>query len=635
LLGAFGIVVVLMITVGLFALTRLGSDNAHLGQLATHVVPSTRTVGDVNALMNKYRQDQLHYIVARPSERPGAAGIAGELSQDVSRMHDLLASYDSAGLVSSATDRGLHDSFRVSFAQYVTTTAPFRGLAQQGHLHQASTLIAEGEGNYQYNRLISLITTWLDEKVSSANAGAAVASSGYHAGVALILALLALAVALAVGVALLLARRVTRAVRAIGQAAAAIFKGEIVPIVEVSSRDELGDLALNFDGLVEYLRGTVAVAEAIAGGDLDVEVRPAGEHDALGHALVAMTESLRGVHRDLRASEENLRAVAHLARGLPSHENPRQAICKAAREIAHADTVQLWEADAEQTHLRITAAVGVQLSPDLRIEIDGETSGAAIAYRSCQRRMVFDARAPGAAVSVRMRELLGAASVLYDPVMGADGALGVLVVIWETAITETQDRDIEAVGLLAAEAAVAIERAELTAQLRSLARKDALTGLDNRRVWDEEFPDALQHADRSSDPLCVAIADLDNFKSFNDAHGHQVGDRLLRSAADAWSACLRGTDLLARYGGEEFAFVLYDTDLPTAARVLDRLRLKTPEGQTCSIGLAEWDRSESPAALLARADSLVYQAKAAGRNQVMFAAASGYSELPLQDGVLS
>jgi diguanylate cyclase (GGDEF)-like protein len=618
LLGAFGVMIVLMLVGGLFAVDRLGQDNRQLSHLATTVVPGTRTVGDVNALMNKYRKDQLHYILARPADRPGAAGISGDLSGDVSSIGELLGSYQSSGLLSGPVDRRLLISFRSDFARYVTITAPFQALADAGQVLRAGEVIGDGAGDAEYNQLKSIIERWLNEKLASANAAASAGRSGYHASVALILALLAAGVVVALGVAIVLANRITRAVRAIGQAASAISEGQLVPAAAVFSRDELGDLAQNFDGLVAYLSNTVAVAQAIADGDIDSDPCPTGEHDTLGHALVTMTQSLRRVRHDLLASEDNLRTVARVARGLPNHDNPRQAICDAAREIAHADIVQLWEPDGH-AHLTVTAMAGAQISPELRVAIDGETSGTVIAYQSRQRRVVLDTHARGAAVSVRIRELLGVASALYEPVLGHNDTLGVLVVLWKTAITDTQDREVEAVGLLAAEAAVAIQRADLTAQLTSLARKDPLTGLDNRRVWDEEFPCALRRAHRSREPVCVAIADLDHFKAFNDGHGHQAGDQLLRAVARSWQSCLRDTDLLARYGGEEFAIILPNANLHQAAQVLDRLRQATPDEQTCSIGLAEWDGTESAHALLARADTHVYEAKTAGRNRVAVA----------------
>jgi diguanylate cyclase (GGDEF)-like protein len=115
-------------------------------------------------------------------------------------------------------------------------------------------------------------------------------------------------------------------------------------------------------------------------------------------------------------------------------------------------------------------------------------------------------------------------------------------------------------------------------------------------------------------PVCVALIDLDRFKAFNDQHGHQAGDRLLKAAAAAWQDRLRKTDLLVRYGGEEFAVLLPDCELQDATIIADRLLKAQPEG-TCSIGLAAWDGAETELELVARADQALYAAKEGGRNR--------------------
>ena len=121
-------------------------------------------------------------------------------------------------------------------------------------------------------------------------------------------------------------------------------------------------------------------------------------------------------------------------------------------------------------------------------------------------------------------------------------------------------------GVISAEAAVAIERAALLDRLERMARTDELTGLTNRRAWDLELARELVRADRDDAPLAIAMLDLDRFKDYNDRLGHQAGDRLLKEAAGAWRGVLRETDLLARYGGEEFAIALPGCDRETARR---------------------------------------------------------------------
>jgi diguanylate cyclase (GGDEF)-like protein len=155
------------------------------------------------------------------------------------------------------------------------------------------------------------------------------------------------------------------------------------------------------------------------------------------------------------------------------------------------------------------------------------------------------------------------------------------------------------------------------AQLERLAQHDPLTGAANRRAWDRALPVEMDRARRAGTPLAVALLDLDHFKRFNDTYGHQAGDQLLRSATDAWRSLLRSTDLLARYGGEEFAVLLPSSTLGEAVEILDRLRLATPLAQTFSAGVALWHGDEASDQLVARADKALYQAKQAGRNQVL------------------
>jgi diguanylate cyclase (GGDEF)-like protein len=168
--------------------------------------------------------------------------------------------------------------------------------------------------------------------------------------------------------------------------------------------------------------------------------------------------------------------------------------------------------------------------------------------------------------------------------------------------------------LLAALLWLLAELAALYREVGRLARTDSLTGVANRRAWDEELPRELARAARSGEPLCLALLDLDHFKDYNDRHGHQAGDRLLKASAAAWQGKLRKTDLLARYGGEEFAVLLPDCGLDNAMEISERLRTAQPE-VTCSIGVAAWDRREPAAELVDRADRALYAAKASGRDR--------------------
>ena len=156
-------------------------------------------------------------------------------------------------------------------------------------------------------------------------------------------------------------------------------------------------------------------------------------------------------------------------------------------------------------------------------------------------------------------------------------------------------------------------------QLAALARSDGLTGVPNRRTLDHELSRACQSARDNHTLLTVAIIDLDRFKQYNDTHGHQAGDLLLREATAAWVDILNPDEILARYGGEEFV-VLFPGQSATQARarVLALLRA-TPAGQTFSAGVATWDPETDPSAVLSGADIAMYNAKSQGRNRVCLA----------------
>jgi diguanylate cyclase (GGDEF)-like protein len=152
--------------------------------------------------------------------------------------------------------------------------------------------------------------------------------------------------------------------------------------------------------------------------------------------------------------------------------------------------------------------------------------------------------------------------------------------------------------------------------VRELSRRDELTGLPNRRGWNDELPRALENARRDGVRVSVALLDLDHFKRFNDSYGHPAGDRLLKEASAAWFEALRQGDTLARWGGEEFIVLLPRADAPASTAVLQRALDVTPLGQTFSAGVATWDGVETSDDLIARADAALYQAKAAGRNRI-------------------
>jgi CHASE3 domain sensor protein len=218
LLAAFGAVVGLMVTLGLFAVARLDSDNRHLRELGSVVVPSTRVVGDVSALVNTYRKDQLHYVMATPADRAlGAPGsIQGDINGDLLKLDAALGTYRRSGLVEDATDGQLLNEFDRAFRRYETLTAAFKPLADAGSSQAAANVIGTGAGDAQWDALKSIARAWEDHKVATARAASRASHTSDRNGVRLILILLAVALFVAVLIAVLMARKTKRAVRAVG-----------------------------------------------------------------------------------------------------------------------------------------------------------------------------------------------------------------------------------------------------------------------------------------------------------------------------------------------------------------------------------------------------------------------------------
>ena len=160
---------------------------------------------------------------------------------------------------------------------------------------------------------------------------------------------------------------------------------------------------------------------------------------------------------------------------------------------------------------------------------------------------------------------------------------------------------------------------ELAQRLRAEARTDPLTGLGNRRHWDEQLEIELERARRAGSGLAVALVDVDRFKTINDTLGHPAGDRVLREVAEAFAGAVRSIDLVTRIGGEEFAVALPTSSLDTAVAIIERLRTSVPPGITCSAGLALWHGYEDAATLVRRADTALYDAKSAGRDRLTVA----------------
>jgi diguanylate cyclase len=166
--------------------------------------------------------------------------------------------------------------------------------------------------------------------------------------------------------------------------------------------------------------------------------------------------------------------------------------------------------------------------------------------------------------------------------------------------------------------------------VRTESLTDPLTGLANRKHFDDRLAHAMAEAAERSEPLSLVMTDIDHFKTFNDTWGHLTGDQVLRLVAMSVKQNVKGQDIAARYGGEEFAIILPNTVLRSGQTVADHIRravmgkelMKRSTGQnlgrvTISLGVATARKGDTAESIIARADACLYAAKRNGRNRVI------------------
>jgi len=197
--------------------------------------------------------------------------------------------------------------------------------------------------------------------------------------------------------------------------------------------------------------------------------------------------------------------------------------------------------------------------------------------------------------------------------------------------TETMDERSRALQQQVQESASEISslRQELRDSRRD-ALTDGLTGVANRKCFDQSLYQAIGYALESGDSLSLVFADLDHFKAFNDTHGHQLGDQVLKLVGKTLHDLVKGKDTAARYGGEEFAIILPDTTSGGATAVAENIRKSVASKRivkkgsddsigniTMSMGVTSYQTGESAAEFVERADQALYLAKKLGRNRVV------------------
>lgn len=281
-------------------------------------------------------------------------------------------------------------------------------------------------------------------------------------------------------------------------------------------------------------------------------------------------------------------------------------------ETGRLACAQTWSDGAERVSSFAAASARLSLEPG--VGLPGRVSA------SQRPAFVVDVGADSNFPRVRAAADAGLQAAICFPVGGGARRRGVIEFL-SAALVQADERLLDvltSIGNQVGQHLNAVhERAEMIARMEQLALTDDLTGLPNRRAWKEELERELARARRGGERFSVVMLDFDHFKAFNDTHGHQAGDELLREAAIRWRRTIRSSDLIARYGGEEFGLLLPGCPPESGPDVVERVRAAVPVGQTCSAGMASWDGSESAAELVARADAALYHAKRSGRDRIV------------------
>jgi diguanylate cyclase (GGDEF)-like protein len=293
--------------------------------------------------------------------------------------------------------------------------------------------------------------------------------------------------------------------------------------------------------------------------------------------------------------------------------------CILLRAVENADTVQVFEFTKDT----------FPSARDLFLGRDGEEFNKVALTRLTPEVLIepeLDNQCPYDRVFLTK---LGIRSGLVVPIIMRERVLGVLFLQDCVEARAWSIDDMSLFGSLADHLSVAIENAELHQERERQAVIDGLTGVANRRSFNEMLAREFERAKRYDQPLSLVLIDLDHLKKINDTYGHQAGDEAIKSIGSVLRQSSRSVDLPARYGGEEFCVLLPNTEIDMAEQLAERLRRLINEVSltdvgtiSASIGVATYPHhADDPDILLKRADEALYVAKQNGRNQVKTSAA--------------
>jgi diguanylate cyclase (GGDEF)-like protein/PAS domain S-box-containing protein len=350
-----------------------------------------------------------------------------------------------------------------------------------------------------------------------------------------------------------------------------------------------------------------------------------GEHGRPAHVILACTDITDRVNRE--AEQAALRRVATVVAREGDLAEIGRVVAQESALLLSASGSAVYRFEPGGTATCIAAHPPAAEGSDVpaSVPLSGSTATGRTAETGLPAR-VDDYLAEPADDSIRDVLEAGLRSAIAAPLSAGGRLWGALTAGSGEphAFGDADERRLAAFGELAA---VAVANAEARAELAHLADTDPLTGLANRRAFTARLNGEVQRARRHGHRLTLAILDLDDFKSINDTHGHQTGDRVLAEVGRRLQSTCRAGELVARIGGEEFAWILPEVDAAGSRPAVERARAEIAgvvvdgvSGITCSAGVCDLESARDVDDLLRRADRALYGAKRAGRDRVEAAA---------------